>query len=76
MKRILPLAAVAALLLLAPLAPAAELELKLADTFESVLAAQKGKRVTIRTRSGLEVTGTVKAVSPRLVQVAQLGRQG
>ena len=53
-------------------AVAADLEVKPADTVESVLAAQKGKRVTLKTRSGQEVTGVVKFVSNRLVQVTQV----
>lgn len=71
MKRLSPLV-LAALLMGLPAAFAAELDLKATDTVETVLAAQKGKRVTVRTKSGLEVTGTVKAVTPKLVQVAQL----
>jgi len=50
----------------------AELEVKAGDSVESVLAAQKGKRVTLKTRSGQEITGTVKGVSPKLVQVSQV----
>ena len=72
MNRLVIPALLAATLLLTPLAHAAELEVKLADTVESILAAQKGKRVTLRTRSGMEVTGVVKAVTGRLVQVAQI----
>ncbi len=72
MKRLLTLAAIAAAVAFAPLARAADLEIKLADTIESVISSQKGKKVTIRTRSGLEVTGTVKVVTGGLVHVAQL----
>ena len=55
---------------------AADLDVKASDSVESVLAAQKGKRVTIKTRSGQEITGTVKMVSPKLVQVSQVaGRE-
>ena len=72
MNRLVLPALLAATLLLAPLTHAAELDVKPADTVESILAAQKGKRVTIRTRSGMEVTGVVKTVTGRLVQVAQI----
>lgn len=72
MNRLVLPALLAATLLVAPLAHAAELDVKPADTVESILAAQKGKRVTIRTRSGMEVTGVVKTVTGRLVQVAQI----
>lgn len=52
--------------------PAATAELKLAasDTLESVLGAQKDKRATLRLRSGQELTGTVKLVNARIVQLA------
>jgi hypothetical protein len=59
-----------ALLALACAAAAAELKVAPSDTVESVLAAQKGKRVTVRLRSGQEATGTVATVTPKLVQVA------
>ena len=51
-------------------ATAAELKLTASDTVESVLAAQKGKRVTVRLRSGLETTGTVALVSARILQLS------
>ena len=51
---------------------AAELVVKPDDSVESLLIAQKGKKVTLKTRSGQEITGTVKAVTPKLVQVAQV----
>ena len=55
---------------------AADLDVKASDSVESVLAAQKGKRVTLKTRSGQEITGTVKMVSQKLVQVSQVaGRE-
>ena len=72
MDRRLNALVLAATLAFAPAAFAADLEVKATDTVETVLAAQKGKRVTVRTKSGMEVTGTVKAVTPKLVQVAQL----
>lgn len=56
---------------IAPVA-AADLDVKPGDTIETLLNAQKGKRVTLKTRSGQEVTGTVKFVSNRLVQVTQV----
>jgi hypothetical protein len=42
--------------------PAAELRIGAGDSTETVLAAQKGRRVTVRLRSGQEITGTVGAV--------------
>ena len=64
--------AAAAALVFAAGAFAADLDVKPGDSVESVLAAQKGKRVTLKTRSGQEITGTVKMVSPKLVQVSQV----
>ena len=49
---------------------AAELKVAPADTVETVLAAQKGKRVTLRLRSGQEATGTVAVVTNRVVQIS------
>jgi hypothetical protein len=51
---------------------AAELKVAPADNVESVLAAQKGKRVTVKLRSGQETTGTVTMVSPKLVQLSSV----
>ena len=51
-------------------ASAAELKLTAADTVESVLAANKGKRVTVRLRSGQEMTGTVALASAKLLQLS------
>jgi hypothetical protein len=44
-----------------------------ADTLHSVMAAQKGKRVTLRLRSGQELTGTVREANERLVVLGELG---
>ena len=72
--------AVPTLLLAALLAahPAYAQELKVASTatVESLITAQKGKRVTVRTRSGQELTGVVREVTPRFVQLGALsGRE-
>lgn len=72
MKSIVAPLVLIATLVMAPATHAADLDVKPNDSMESLLTAQKGKRVMIRTRSGLEVTGTVKSISPRLVHVAQL----
>ena len=59
-------------------APTASAELRVAatDSVESVLAAQKDKRVTVRLRSGQEITGTVRNVTGKLVQLgAVTGRE-
>ena len=62
--------AVVLVLALASSVTAAELKLAPTDTVESVLAAQKGKKVTVRLRSGQETSGTVTMVSAKLVQLA------
>ncbi len=74
MKRTLAIAlAGAALSLAGPTALAAELKVTAADTVETVLAAQKGKKVTLRMRSGQETSGTVAFVSAKIVQLSAVG---
>ena len=58
--------------------PAAGAELRVggSDTVQTVLAAQKGARVTVRLRSGQELTGIVREVNARVVQLGGLtGRE-
>ena len=46
------------------------------DSLKSVLTAQLEKRVIIRTKSGSELTGTVKAVTDKLTHLAEIsGRE-
>lgn len=46
------------------------------DTIQSIAAAQKGKRVTLRLRSGQELTGLVRASTDRLIVLGELsGRE-
>ena len=54
--------------------PALAQELKVASgaTVESLITAQKGKRITVRTRSGQELTGLVREVTPRFVHLGAL----
>lgn len=61
----------AALVFAAAAAPAAAAELRVGggDTVQTVLAAQKGARVTVRVRSGQEITGLVREVGTRVVQI-------
>ena len=57
-------------------ATGAELKVGANDTVQSVLAAQKGARVTVRVRSGQELTGVVREVNSRVVQLgAVTGRE-
>lgn len=42
------------------------------DNVQSVLTSLKGKRVTVRVRSGQELTGTVREINARLVQLGGL----
>jgi hypothetical protein len=55
-------------------APAAAAELKVgaADTIQSVLAGQKGSRVTVRVRSGQEITGVVREAGSRVLQLGSV----
>ena len=46
------------------------------DSVEKVLAAQKGKRVTVKLGPGDELTGVVKAVTPQVVHLGEIaGRE-
>ncbi|MFZ1827519.1 MAG: hypothetical protein WAW42_01850 [Candidatus Competibacteraceae bacterium] len=73
MKNALLLAALlGGLMNAAPLAIAEPFALGNADTLESLLSAQQGKKVTIRLGSGEELSGTVKAVNGSLVQLSEL----
>jgi hypothetical protein len=59
-------------------APATSAELRVGgnDTVQSVLAAQKGARVSVRVRSGQELTGVVREVNARVVHLGGLaGRE-
>jgi hypothetical protein len=61
---------------LAAPALAQEVAISAGDTTPSVIAAQKGKRVTLRLRSGQEFTGTVREATARLVVLGALtGRE-
>lgn len=47
-----------------------------ADSVQSVLSARKDKRVTLRLRSGQELTGVVRDATPKLVVLgAVAGRE-
>lgn len=55
---------------------AQELGIAGADTAQSVIAAQKGKRITLRLRSGQELTGVVRDANAKLVVLGALqGRE-
>ena len=62
---------------LALAAPAhAQLQVGPNDTEESVLRAQKDKRVTLRLRSNQEITGVVRTSNARVVQIGAVsGRE-
>ena len=54
-------------------APAhAQLQVGPNDTVESVLRAQKDKRVTLRLRSNQEITGVVRMSNARVVQIGAI----
>ena len=46
---------------------AQEVGISASDTTQSVITAQKGKRITLRLRSGQELTGAVREASAKLV---------
>jgi len=64
---------VIAALACASAAPTAEVKLGANDTLQSVLAAQKGTRVTLRLRSGQEFAGILRESNSRVVQLGALG---
>jgi hypothetical protein len=65
-----------ALLLLALPAQAQDLNVSANDTLQTVLAAQKGKRVTLRLSGGQEITGVMREATARLVVLGGLtGRE-
>ncbi len=49
-----------------------ELRIGGSDSVQSVLTSLKGKRVTVRVRSGQELTGVVREATARLVQLGGL----
>ena len=57
-------------------AQAQDVSVSSGDSIQSVLAAQKGKRVTVRTTGGQELTGVVRDTTSRLVVLGGLtGRE-
>ena len=74
MRRLL--AALAFSFLAALPAYAQDLTVNAGDSVQSVLAAQKGKRVTVRLSGGQELTGTVREATAKLVVLGGLtGRE-
>jgi hypothetical protein len=66
----------AALACVAIPATGAEVRVGANDTVQSVLAANKGGRVTVRVRSGQELTGVVREINGRVVHLGALaGRE-
>ena len=57
-------------------AVAQEVIISAADTTQSVITAQKGKRITLRLRSGHELTGTVREATTKLIVLSAIsGRE-
>jgi hypothetical protein len=68
----------ASLLFALPALPARaqDLNVSAGDTLQTVLAAQKGKRVTLRLSGGQEITGVMREATARLVVLGGLtGRE-
>jgi len=66
----------ALLLVCAPLAMAQDVTLSPNDTTQSVLIAQKGKRVTVRLKSGQELTGVMRDSNGKVAVIAAIsGRE-
>ena len=60
-------------LVFAPLAAAQEVTISPNDTTQSVLAGQKSKRVTVRLKSGQELTGTMRDANGKVAVIAAIG---
>jgi hypothetical protein len=74
MRRLLAAFALAFLAVLPVLAQ--DLAITANDSVQTVLAAQKGKRVTVRLSGGQELTGTVREATAKLVVLGGLtGRE-
>lgn len=71
-KRLTCLTLLCWLLAFASITGAAPLAVGKDDTVTSVLAAQKGKRVTIKLKAGDELTGTVVEASAELLHLGEL----
>jgi len=68
--------AAALLVLFCAAAHAQEVTITGSDTTQSVLSTQKGQRVTLRLRSGQELTGIVRDANARLVVIGAVsGRE-
>ena len=75
MRQIACVVLMSALLAWSP-AYGADLQISPSDSVETVAKGQQAKRVTVRLRSGQEITGTVRNVTARLVQLgAVAGRE-
>ena len=70
MKNAIPVLVMTAAFACAALpASGAELKIGANDSLQAVLAGQKGARVTVRTRSGQDITGVVREVNANVVQI-------
>ena len=73
MQKICLLAVTAALACAALPAAAADLKIGANDSVQTTLAGQKGVRVTVRVRSGQDITGVVREVNANVVQLGAVG---
>lgn len=72
MNRYSPLFLVTGVLMLSNVAITEPLSISSDDSIQSVLSAQKDKRVTLRLKSGSELLGTVGEVNDNIVNIKQL----
>jgi hypothetical protein len=76
MHKTLAVLSIAAALACPAVTAAAELRISGNDSVQTVLTAQKGARVTVRVRSGQDITGVVRDVNARVVQIGAVsGRE-
>lgn len=72
MKKYLPLILMTGMLMFSHIAIAEPLSISSDDSIQSILSAQKDKRVTLRLKSGSELSGTVGEVNDNIVHLKQL----
>ncbi len=76
MKTMVYVTALSLVLATSTAAWSAEVRVGASDNVQSVLAAQKGSRVTVRLRSGQELTGVMREATARVVHLGGLsGRE-
>jgi hypothetical protein len=72
MKKTIAIITLVAGLILSCIVNAEPLSITVNDTIDTILSAQKGKRVTIKLKAGDDLTGIVGEVNQEIVQLREL----